>query len=884
MRNELVSPFTAGRAEDKELLGGKGANLAEMTHLKLPVPSGFTITTVACKEYYKEGKQLWPELLEQMEQAIGDLEKGTGKTLGSNVNPLLVSVRSGAPVSMPGMMDTILNLGLNDTTVAALAKATNNPRFALDCYRRFIQMFGDVVLGIPHHNFETALSLLKEQAGVKLDTDLDRQHLAALVETYKDIVVKATKKPFPQHPVEQLKMAVAAVFDSWNNNRAIVYRRINKIPEHYGTAVNVQEMVFGNCGDDSATGVLFTRNPSTGSNKLYGEFLINAQGEDVVAGIRTPQPIERLEELMPASWNELNRICGQLEAHYQEMQDIEFTIEKGNLFILQTRTGKRTARAAVSIAVDMVAEGLINKKQALLRIDAGQLWALLHRQVSPDAKMDVIATGLPASPGAGCGIIVFDSDEAETLGREGQQVILLRPETTPDDIHGIVEAVGILTSRGGMTSHAAVVARGMGKPCVCGCEAIKIDMKAETAQVGNVVLKKGDKISIDGGTGRVILGQVPLVEPELSDDFNTILQWADEFRELGIRANADAPQDALRAREFGAEGIGLCRTEHMFMATDRLPLVQSMILAEDTPGREEALAKLLPIQQQDFYGIFKAMEGLPVTVRLLDPPLHEFLPSVEKLVVDVALLEAGIGDVSKLNETRALLRQVRNLQEANPMLGNRGCRLGLVYPEIYRMQVEAILNAAAELMGEGISVKAEIMIPLVSHVNELELMRKLVATTRDRVAVEAGKDLDILIGTMIELPRACVTADEIAQYADFFSFGTNDLTQTAFGFSRDDAEGKFLPAYLAEKLLPDNPFAVLDRKGVGKLMEIAVSLGRGKNSNLKIGICGEHGGEPSSIAFCHSLKMNYVSCSPYRVPVARLAAAQAAIRSRDDKK
>ncbi len=739
-------------------------------------------------------------------------------------------------------------------------------------------MFGDVVLGIPHHDFEAALSKLKERAGVKLDTELDAQQLAGLVETYKEIIIKAIKKPFPQQPMEQLKMAVQAVFDSWNNNRAIVYRRINKIPEHYGTAVNVQEMVFGNSGDDSATGVLFTRNPSTGEKKLYGEFLVNAQGEDVVAGIRTPRPIAELEQLMPAAWKELNGICQQLERHYKDMQDIEFTIEKGTLFMLQTRTGKRTARAAVQIAVDMVAEGLIDKKLALLRIDAGQLGALLHRQVSPDAKMEVIATGLPASPGAGCGIVVFDSDEAETRGREGEQVILVRSETTPDDIHGIVEAVGILTSRGGMTSHAAVVARGMGKPCVCGCELIKIDLKAETAQVGDIVLHKGDKISIDGGTGRVILGQVPLVEPELSHEFNVILQWADQVRKLGIRANADAPQDALRAREFGAEGIGLCRTEHMFMATDRLPIVQSMILAEDTEGREAALAQLLPIQQEDFYGIFKAMEGLPVTVRLLDPPLHEFLPSVEKLAVDVALLEAGIGDVSKLDETRALLRQVRNLQEANPMLGNRGCRLGLMYPEIYRMQVEAILKAAAQLLAEGIDVKAEIMIPLVSHVNELESMRELVASTRDRVAAESGRDLDILIGTMIELPRACVTADEIAGHADFFSFGTNDLTQTAFGFSRDDAEGKFLPAYLAEKLLPDNPFAVLDRKGVGKLMEIAVALGRGKNSKLKIGICGEHGGEPSSIAFCHSLNMNYVSCSPYRVPVARLAAAQAALK------
>ena len=878
MRNDLVSPFSAGSAEDKELLGGKGANLAEMTRLGLPVPSGFTINTRACKQYYQEGRQLWPELLAQTEQAVAALEQRTGKQFGSSDNPLLVSVRSGAPVSMPGMMDTILNLGLNDTTVDALAKVTGNRRFALDCYRRFIQMFGDVVLGIPHHDFEASLSKLKERAGVKLDTELDAQQLAGLVETYKEIINKEIKEPFPQQPLEQLKMAVQAVFDSWNNNRAIVYRRINKIPEHYGTAVNVQEMVFGNSGDDSATGVLFTRNPSTGEKKLYGEFLVNAQGEDVVAGIRTPRPIAELARLMPVASKKLNGICQQLERHYKDMQDIEFTIEKGTLFMLQTRTGKRTARASVQIAVDMVAEGLIDKKLALLRIDAGQLGALLHRQVSPDAKMEVVATGLPASPGAGCGVIVFDSDEAEARGREGEQVILVRSETTPDDIHGIVEAVGILTSRGGMTSHAAVVARGMGKPCVCGCEAIKIDLKAETAQVGGITLHKGDKISIDGGTGRVILGQVPLVEPELSHEFSVILQWADEVRTLGIRANADTPQDALRAREFGAEGIGLCRTEHMFMAVDRLPIVQSMILAETSEGRQAALAQLLPIQQQDFYGIFKAMAGLPVTVRLLDPPLHEFLPSAEKLAVEVALLEAGKGDVSKLSETRTLLRQVRNLQEANPMLGNRGCRLGLIYPEIYQMQVEAILNAAAQLLSEGVDVKAEIMIPLVSHRNELERMRELVATTRDRVAEETGKQLDILIGTMIELPRACVTADEIAEHADFFSFGTNDLTQTAFGFSRDDAEAKFLPAYLEEKLLPDNPFAVLDRQGVGKLMEIAVGLGRGKKKSLKIGICGEHGGEPSSIAFCHSLNMNYVSCSPYRVPVARLAAAQAALK------
>lgn len=878
MTIELVTPFAAGSAEQKELLGGKGANLAEMTRLGLPVPSGFTINTRACKQYYQEGGKLWPDLLAQMEKAVSALETKTGKKFGSHENPLLVSVRSGAPVSMPGMMDTILNLGLNDSTVEALARATDNRRFALDCYRRFIQMFGDVVLGISFHDFEGALTISKERAGVTLDTELDAAAMGTLVDTYKEIVLKAIHKPFPQEPSQQLQMAVQAVFESWNNHRAIVYRRINKIPEHYGTAVNVQEMVFGNLGEDSATGVLFTRNPSTGEKVLYGEFLLNAQGEDVVAGIRTPRPISELGQIMPQDLVEIQRICDVLEHHYRDMQDIEFTIEKGRLFILQTRNGKRTARAAVQIAVDMVAEGLIDKKRAVQRIDAGHLGALLHRQVSQEARVDVIATGLQASPGAASGAIVFSSDEAETRGQVGEQVILVRPETTPDDIHGIVEAVGILTSRGGMTSHAAVVARGMGKPCVCGCEALKIDLKAETLQVGDLLLHKGDKISIDGGSGRVIRGLVPLVEPELSPEFNTILGWADEVKVLGIRANADTPQDALRAREFGAEGIGLCRTEHMFMAADRLPLVQSMILAENSEGRAKALAQLLPIQQQDFYGIFRAMAGLPVTVRLLDPPLHEFLPSVEKLAVEAALLEAGVGDEGKLSATRSLLRQVRSLQEANPMLGNRGCRLGLIFPEIYQMQAEAILYAAAQLQKEGIEVKAEIMIPLVSHYKELERLRDLVAATRDRIAQETGSPLDILIGTMIELPRACVTADEIAQYADFFSFGTNDLTQTTFGFSRDDAEGKFLPNYLSEKILPENPFAVLDREGVGKLMDTAVQLGRGQKSNLKIGICGEHGGEPSSIEFCHQLNMNYVSCSPYRVPVARLAAAQAALK------
>lgn len=873
--NKLVFPFAAA-AGGKELLGGKGANLAEMSKLGLPVPAGFTITTQACKQYFEQNQGLWPELKEQIAREVRKLEQVSGKQFGSRRNPLLVSVRSGAPVSMPGMMDTVLNLGLNDETVEALAAVTGDCRFARDCYRRFMQMFGDVVLGIKAHNFEAALSGLKNKVGVALDTQLNADHLADLVETYKDLVYKATRAPFPQEPMEQLHMAVEAVFRSWNSDRALVYRRVNKIPEHYGTAVNVQQMVFGNvAGEQSGTGVLFTRDPSSGDRVLYGEFLLNAQGEDVVAGIRTPKPVHELQQLLPAVWEELQEICRRLERHYRDMQDIEFTIERGKLYMLQTRQGKRTARAAVQIAVDMVEEGLVTREQALERVDANQLGVLLHHQIAPEAQLNVIATGLPASPGAASGIVVFDPDEAEKLASAGERVILVRQETTPDDIHGIVEAQGILTSRGGMTSHAAVVARGMGKPCVCGCEMLRIDLQAKRATAGDIILKQGDRVSLDGGTGRVILGEVPMVEPEISAEFSRLLSWADEVRSLGVRANADTPQDAARAREFGAEGIGLCRTEHMFMAPDRLPVVQQMILAENAQQRQTALDKLLPIQRQDFYELFRAMEGLPVTVRLLDPPLHEFLPSGEKLAVDVALLETR-GGGEELAEKKKLLRQIRNLEEANPMLGNRGCRLGLIYPEIYRMQAEAILRAAADLKLEGVEVGVEIMIPLICTEKELSRLRQEIIAVKSAVEENTGCPLDILIGTMIELPRACVTADEIASHANFFSFGTNDLTQTTFGFSRDDAEGKFLPAYLNEKLLADNPFAVLDQQGVGKLMSTAVKLGRRRRPELKIGICGEHGGEPSSIDFCHRLKMNYVSCSPYRVPVARLAAAQAA--------
>ncbi len=876
MAEKWVLPFSAG-TKDKELLGGKGANLAEMTAMGLPVPGGFTITTAACKEYFAAGDSLSHQLKEEINRAVAQLEQRSGKVFGGESDPLLVSVRSGAPVSMPGMMDTVLNLGLNDWTVEGLAAKTGDRRFALDCYRRFIQMFGDVVMQVPHHDFEAILSAVKSKAGVKEDTQLDEEMLGQLVEKYKQLIYRATRASFPQQPLDQLYAAVMAVFSSWNNNRAQVYRKINKIPDHYGTAVNVQQMVFGNAGDNSGTGVLFTRDPSTGENKLYGEFLINAQGEDVVAGTRTPRPISEISSLLPEAWQQLIDVCKLLEQHYGDMQDIEFTVEHGKLFMLQTRWGKRTARAAVKIAVDMVNEGLLSKEQALGRVDAHQLANLLHRQVSPEAVVDVLAKGLPASPGAACGVIVFDSDEAERLADSGQKVILVRPETTPDDIHGIVAAQGILTSRGGMTSHAAVVARGMGKPCVCGCEGLQIDLPGKKAIAGGRELKAGDLLSLDGGTGRVIWGQVPLVEPEISPEFSLLLSWADEFRKLGVRANADNPADARKAREFGAQGIGLCRTEHMFMDGNRLPVVQRMILADNTADRQQALDQLMPIQLQDFYEIFQAMDGLPVTIRLLDPPLHEFLPSAEKLAVDVALMESANQTGQGLAEKKALLRQVRNLEEANPMLGNRGCRLGLIHPEIYKMQAEAILRASARLQADGGNVKAEIMIPLVSHHNELQRLRHQVEIIQKQVEEETGQKLDILIGTMIELPRACVTAHEIAAHADFFSFGTNDLTQTTFGFSRDDAEGKVLPAYIADKILDENPFAVLDREGVGRLMDTAVTLGRQEKAGLKLGICGEHGGDPNSIEFCHMLGMDYVSCSPYRVPVARLAAAQAAL-------
>lgn len=875
---KFVYMFNEGNSGMKELLGGKGANLAEMTSIGLPVPYGFTISTEACNDYYEAGKMVSPEVKDQILQSLARLEENTGKRLGDPSNPLLVSVRSGSVFSMPGMMDTILNLGMNDETVEGMAQLTNNPRFAYDSYRRFIQMFSDVVLEVDVYFFEQLLEDYREKKGYTSDPELTAEDWQEVIAGYKKIVKERTRKDFPQEPKEQLFLSINAVFDSWNNQRAIVYRRLNKIPNHLGTAVNIQSMVFGNTGDDSGTGVAFTRNPSTGENVLYGEYLINAQGEDVVAGIRTPEPIATLESEMPDVYKQFSETCHLLEQHYQDMQDIEFTVERGKLFILQTRTGKRTAQAAIRIAVEMVEEGIIDKNTALLRVDPDQLNQLLHRRIDESAVRTQLAKGLPASPGAATGAVVFDADEAEELGNEGKKVILVRPETTPDDIHGIIAAQAVVTSRGGMTSHAAVVARGMGKACICGCEALKIDLKARQFRVGETIVNHGDMITIDGATGEIMLGEIPMIEPQLSDEFQLLLQWADEARKLGVRANADNPEDAKKAFEFGAGGIGLCRTEHMFMDAKRVPIVQKMILAENYEERSAALAELLPMQQGDFEGIFEAMQGLPVTIRLLDPPLHEFLPDKEELLVEVTKLQILNPDSEELAQKELLLKKVRQLDEFNPMLGHRGCRLGMVYPEIYEMQAKAIFYAIATLSEKGMSVKPEIMIPLVGHVNELKEMRQLVVDAAHKVQEETGYSFDYMIGTMIEIPRAALTADQIAEEADFFSFGTNDLTQTTFGYSRDDAEGKFLQAYIENKVLPDNPFAVLDQEGVGKLVETGVKLGRKTKPQLKTGICGEHGGEKSSIEFCYNTGLDYVSCSPYRVPLARLAAAQATIR------
>jgi pyruvate,orthophosphate dikinase len=838
-----VYDFDEESGGGRELLGGKGIGLAEMTLMGLPVPAGFTITTDACRAYMQAG-DLPDGLADEVADHVRRLEEKTGKRFGDPADPLLVSVRSGAAISMPGMMDTILNLGLNDEATEGLAERTGNRRFAFDSYRRLLQMFGEVVDGIDPHRFEDALSELKAARGARQDTDLAAEDLQGLVETYKEIY-----PGFPQDATGQLMRAVRAVFDSWETPRAQVYRRANDIPDDIGTAVNVVQMVFGNKGDRSGTGVAFTRNPSTGANELYGEFLANAQGEDVVAGIRTPQPVESMADVLPGAYQQLLETLRKLEERYRDMQDVEFTVEDDTLYMLQTRSAKRTGAAALKAAVDMVEEGLISRDEAVSRIDPGQLDQLLHPMIDRDTAPEPVARGLNASPGAASGAIVFDADTAVERGASSP-VVLVRFETTPDDIHGMIAAQGILTVHGGMTSHAAVVARGMGKPCVAGCDGLELG--AGVARIAGNELHEGDVITIDGGTGNVYLGEIPLVAPQLNEDFETVLGWADELRRLKVRANADTPEDAAKAREFGAQGIGLCRTEHMFFGEERLPVVQEMILADDEPGRRAALDRLLPFQQSDFEGIFEAMAGLPVTIRLLDPPLHEFLPSEEQATSD---------------KMRA---RIRSLREANPMLGTRGCRLGLVFPEIYEMQIRAIARAAQSV---GKSAVVEIMHPLVGFAEELRRLRALT----ERVWAEEAPDVPRAIGTMIELPRACVRADEIAGEADFFSFGTNDLTQTTLGLSRDDAEGKFLTRYLEDGVLERNPFEVLDQDGVGDLMRIGVERGRETKPGIKLGICGEHGGEPSSIAFCHGLGLDYVSCSPFRVPLARLAAAQAAL-------
>ena len=863
MARTYVYDFSEGGELGRELLGGKGVGLAEMTAIGLPVPAGFTVTTEACREYMDLGGRLPDGLREEIEEHVEQLEETTGKRFGDPADPLLVSVRSGAAVSMPGMMDTILNLGLNDDAVEGLAKATDNERFAFDAYRRLIQMFGNVVDDIDGQLFERQLASLKDERGVSQDVELDASDLRELAKRFAAIYAESSGEPFPQDAREQLARAVRAVFDSWNTPRAQVYRRANQIPDDLGTAVNVVQMVFGNKGDDSGTGVAFTRDPSTGKQGMWGEFLVNAQGEDVVAGIRTPEPIEGMEARFPEAFRQLADTMARLEEHYREMQDIEFTIEEGSLYLLQTRAGKRTAVAALRVVVEMVGDGLISQEEAVARVDPGQLDQLLHPMIDPKADYETAAKGLNASPGAATGKIVLDADRAEEQGKAGEDVILVRAETTPDDIHGVIEARGVLTAHGGMTSHAAVVARGMGKPCVAGCDALSIDLGARKIRLGERELAEGDIITIDGGTGDVIVGDVPLVPPQIDENFQTLLGWADELRRMRVRANADTPEDAAKAREFGAEGIGLCRTEHMFMAEERLPLVRAMILASSEDERRAALEKLLPHQQQDFEGILAAMAGLPVTIRLLDPPLHEFLPPLEEA------------------DSEEMARRIRALRESNPMLGMRGCRLGLVYPEIYEMQVRAIVRAALAVAEKGGDPPlVEIMHPLVGFAEELKRLRRLTLDTASAELEQADRQLEYQIGTMIELPRACVRADEIAGEADFFSFGTNDLTQTTLGFSRDDAEGKFLTRYLEDRILDANPFETLDASGVGDLMRIGVERARGVKPDIKLGICGEHGGDARSVAFCHELGLAYVSCSPYRVPLARLAAAQAALAER----
>ena len=878
-----IYDLSEGDATMRNLLGGKGAGVAEMARIGVPVPDAFTVTTTACVETMNRGGE-WPDgLAEEINAGLARLEERTGRKLGGSENPLLVSVRSGAVFSMPGMMDTILNLGVSDESVAAIAEESGNERFAWDCYRRFIQMYGEVVEGVPAYTYEDALAELKRKRGVELDTDLGPADLKELVATFKEISNEHLGGEWTSDPVEQLHRAVNAVFRSWQNPRAEVYRRANNIPSDLGTAVNVMQMVFGNRGDDSATGVCFTRNPSTGAKELYGEFLVNAQGEDVVAGIRTPRPLAEMREVLPEAYDELIDTMHRMESHYRDMQDMEFTVENGKLFLLQTRNGKRTAAAALKVASDLVDEGVITKEEALLRIEPDQLDQLLHPAIDPSHGEKPIAKGLPASPGAAVGEVVFDADTAAERGGRGEAVVLVRYETTPDDIHGVIVAQGVLTAHGGMTSHAAVVARGMGKPCVAGASGIHIDAKGRTLTVGDRVIKEGEVITLDGSTGDVFGQEITLIPPRINEDFQRVVTWADEVRELGVRANADNFEDASKARELGAEGIGLCRTEHMFMAADRLPAVRRMILAETHEARADALDEILPMQQADFEGIFTAMKGLPVTVRLLDPPLHEFLPNLVEQSLLVQRLELTGGDASELEAARATLAQVKRLHELNPMLGTRGCRLAMLFPEIPAMQTRAIIRAAlAVLEREGETVGVEIMIPLVALSKELEVQREIVERTVAEELRAAGKELKVTVGTMIELPRAALVADQIAEYADFFSFGTNDLTQTGIGISRDDAENGFLTQYVTSKVLERNPFESIDVAGVGQLVEIGVAKGRSIKPNLKTGVCGEHGGDPDSVEFFQSVGLDYVSCSPYRVPIARFAAAKAVLKQRED--
>jgi len=888
--NKWVYLFAEGSGDDKSLLGGKGAGLCEMTRAGLPVPPGLIVTTEACNAFFENDKSFPEGMWEQVKEGLQRIEEQVGKKFGDPRNPLLVSVRSGAAFSMPGMMDTVLNLGLNEETVQGLAAQTGDLRFALDAYRRFASLFGEIVMGVAHEKFERVMDRYKAQTSGGRDTDLKPAHLRDIIAAEKQIIV-SEQQAIPEDPYEQLRVAIAAVFNSWMGRRAIDYRRVNRIPDSLGTAVNVQAMVFGNMGEGSGTGVAFTRNPSTGKKELYGEYLLNAQGEDVVAGTRTPNPISELKKELPKVYEEFASITGLLEQHYHDMQDCEFTIERGKLWMLQTRTGKRTGAAAVRVAVEMVGEKLIDRATAVQRVTPDQLDQLLHPTVDPRTKVAVLAMGLPASPGAAQGQVVFSPDEAEELARENAKVILVRQETSPDDYHGMVAAQAIVTARGGMTSHAAVVARGMGKPCVCGANSLDIDYGQQQFTVDGTVVTKGEWITVDGSTGRVFLGQVPTVQPSLGPEFHELMTWADKFRRLRVRANADTPRDAKVARGFGAEGIGLCRTEHMFFGDQRLAAMREMILAEGVGAREKALDKLLPLQRGDFLGIFREMVGLPVTIRLLDPPLHEFLPNAEELMSELSELKMAVrlattlGDMDNLldeiDEKRRLLKQVIRIRESNPMLGFRGCRLGLLFPEVTRMQCRAIFEAACKVQGEKSKTELEIMVPLVSLSEELRQQRELIDQVARQVMGEQGMTIEYRVGTMIELPRAALTADKIAAHADFFSFGTNDLTQTTFGLSRDDSS-RFLPNYVEHKILPDDPFQVLDREGVGQLVRIGTERGRSVKPDLKVGICGEHGGDPSSIAFCNEIGLNYVSCSPFRVPVARLAAAQAALAAAAD--